>query len=346
MRLFLLTVLLTTLTVGYSQCMVTKWYNGKKAALSISFEGNDNSIYEFGANSLKKRGFISTYFVSTKTAKWEQISKVRKQGHFIGNHSHSNVNLTKLDSLGIENELQTSISLLKKKFPEDTILSFSYPFGVGLKPGKKYDSIRTIINSYHLCSTAPGLSGRYLSSNFEIPYHGYKNKDYDHFYHQLGSMVINDKISIDEFVIKVDKTIDNGNWLSLMCYSIGSVGREHVSEQLFSQVLDSIYSKKESLWVAPIEELVMYHKMRRNIQFEYLELDDYNVQVVLKDNLDNNVYDHELTVQVMKPIDMVAVKVLQSGKKCEFSQDWKILQFNARPDLGPVNITYKPVDVE
>jgi peptidoglycan/xylan/chitin deacetylase (PgdA/CDA1 family) len=326
--------------------MITKWYGGKKAAVSFNFEGNHDGLYDVGAPLLEDKNWRGTFFISTKTAKWDNVISVRKKGHEIGNHSHSNRNLLSLNVDQVDKELLTSTQQIHKYLPNYNILSFSYPFGVGLRPGREYDSIRTVVSKYHICATAPGTTGDYLTVNRYIPYHGYRNRDFHDYYFQLGTKVIKSNLNLQEFTAELDATIEAGDWLPMMYYSIGTSGREHVEKSMFQAMLDSTQTREEDLWVAPFGEVSMYHIMRRNARIEYLQLEGYNWVMYLEDDLDDETYNRPLTMQVVKPIDCNAVKVTQNGKKCEFYQDWAILQFNATPDKGPIHITYKEIKVD
>lgn len=329
-----------------SQYMITKWFDGKKAAISFNFEGNHKGLYEIGARLIEDKKWKSTFFISTKTANWENVISMRKAGHEIGNHSHSNQFLISLNTTKVNNELLTSTQLISKYLPNYKVLSFSYPLGVGIGPGIENDSVREIISKYHIAATSPGTSGDYLSMRNAIPYHGYRNQNFHNFYYQLGTMVVKSDLSLDDFSEEVDLVIDSGDWLSLMYYSIGTTGREYVEEHIFESMLDSIQVRENDLWVAPFGDVIMYHQMRRSAKIEYTQVKGNNWVMYLTDDLDNNVYDNPLTIQVMKPIDTNVIKITQDGKKIGFHQDWSILQFNAIPDKGPIYITYRAVKVD
>jgi hypothetical protein len=329
-----------------SQYMVTKWYNGKKAALSFTFEGNQKGLFDIGAPYLEGNKWRGTFFISTKTVNWDNVISLAKSGHEIGSHSHSNKNLISLNVDQVNKELLVSTQQIHKYLPNYNILSFSYPFATGIQPGVEFDSVRDVISKYHICATSPGTTGGYLTMNNFIPYHGYRNKDFNNFYFQLGTKVVQSRWTITDFTSEVDQVIDDGDWLSLMYYSIGIAGRENIKKETFQEMLDSVQVKEENLWVAPFGEVAMYHIMRRSARIEYLHIEEGNWVMYLEDDLDNEIYNKPLTIQVMKPIDSNAIKVTQNGRKCTFYQDWRTLQFNATPDNGPIHITYKAIKID
>lgn len=326
--------------------MVTKWFEGKTAALSFNFEGNDESLYNFGSSSLNERDWKATFFISTKTVNWDNVLSVFKAGHDIGNHSHSNRNLLSLTPNQVNQELLTSMSLLDQYLPKYKVLSFSYPFSNGIQPGSQFDSIRDLVSKYHICATSAGTTGGYLTMEKSIPYHGYRNKDFNNFYLQLGSAEVKSNWSLDKFNNEIEKTIESGNWLSLMYYSLSNIGREHVEQRVFRLMLNSVQDKEEDLWVAPLGEVAKYHMMRRRAKISYFRLEKNHWELRLTDDLDDDIYDHALTVQVMKPIDREVVKVVQGGKKIDFVENWNLLQFNLIPDIGSAYITYKSIKVD
>ena len=166
-----------------SQYMITKWLNGKKSALSFSFEGNQVGLYNTGASLLDEKKMKGTFFISTKSANWEKVISVHKSGHEIGNHSHSNRNLKSLNIDEVDKELLISTQIIHRYIPNYKVRSFSYPFCVGIEPGNKYDSVRGIVAKYHIGATSPGTTGGYLTMNSSIPYHGYRNKDFHNYYY-------------------------------------------------------------------------------------------------------------------------------------------------------------------
>ncbi len=346
MRVLFLLSFISIATLANSQYMVTKWLNGKKAALTFNFEGNQGGVYEIGAPLLEEKKWVGTFFISTKTANWKNVLFAFKSGHEIGNHSHSNRQLNSLSIDDVNKELLTSTQLIYKYIPNYKVRSFSYPFGQGIQPGIEFDSIRTLVSKYHIGATSIGTSGGYLTVGNAIPYHAYRNRDFHKYYYQLGTMVVKSNLSLQSFNQEINKTIESGNWLSLMYYSIGTSGREHVEEGMFQSMLDSIQIREEDLWVAPFGDVVMYHQMRRNARVEYLQIEGDNWVMYLEDDLDDLVYNTPLTLQVMKPIDKTAIKITQNGNKLDIYQDWRILQFNAVPDKGPIHITYKSIKID
>ena len=326
--------------------MVTRWFDGKKAAVSFSFEGNHEGLYNIAAPLLKEKKWRGTFFISTKTANWDRISSAHKSGHEIGNHSHSNRNLISLNLSEVNQELLTSTQLIHKNIPNCKVMSFSYPFGKGISPGLKLDSIRSVVSKYHIAATSPGTSGGYLTIQNSIPYRGYQNNDFHNYYYQLGTYVVKSSLSLEDYNKELDLVIDSGDWLSLMYYSIGATGREYIPEDKFQTMLSTVELQDEYLWVASFGEIAMYHQMRRNARIEYLQVEKGSWTMYLEDDLDDEIYNMPLTVQVMKPIDCDAIRITQNGEKIQFHQDWRTLQFNAVPDKGPIHINYKEVKVD
>jgi len=125
---------------GYHTVSVTQIYDfftGKGTLpdkpIAITFDDGYKDNYTNAFPTMKKYGFTGTIFViaenigSNNILTWDDLKALIKEGWQIGGHSMTHVDLTKLDSPKLTEEVKNSKLSLEKKL--EPIKSFCYPFG-------------------------------------------------------------------------------------------------------------------------------------------------------------------------------------------------------------------------
>lgn len=119
----------------------------KKKQIIITFDDGYKDVHKFALPILKKYDFKATCFLVSnligKKNYWdslrsdfvpknlmntEDINEWINNGMFIGSHSHNHDDLTKLNKLDLEKDLDYSKKTLEDKFG-NVINNFSYPYG-------------------------------------------------------------------------------------------------------------------------------------------------------------------------------------------------------------------------
>lgn len=119
----------------------------KKKQIIITFDDGYKDVHKFALPILKKYDFKATCFLVSnligKKNYWdslrsdfvpknlmntEDINEWINNGMFIGSHSHNHDDLTKLNKLDLEKDLDYSKKSLEDKFG-NAINNFSYPYG-------------------------------------------------------------------------------------------------------------------------------------------------------------------------------------------------------------------------
>lgn len=119
----------------------------KKKQIIITFDDGYKDVHKFALPILKKYDFKATCFLVSnligKKNYWdslrsdfvpknlmntEDINEWINNGMFIGSHSHNHDDLTKLNKLDLEKDLDYSKKILEDKFG-NAINNFSYPYG-------------------------------------------------------------------------------------------------------------------------------------------------------------------------------------------------------------------------
>ena len=94
----------------------------KKVGLTFD-DGPDPDYTEELLDGLKERNVKATFFLLGKQAEQypEMVKRIHEEGHLIGNHSYSHVNLATLSATDAENQIRKTNEVIFKitgKYPE------------------------------------------------------------------------------------------------------------------------------------------------------------------------------------------------------------------------------------
>ncbi|MDC0057878.1 polysaccharide deacetylase family protein [Pelagibacteraceae bacterium] len=104
--------------------------------IGISVDDADKSFYEIGWPKFKENKMPVTLFVNTSTIhknnknylNWDQIRELKKEGVFIGAHSHSHYHMSDLSIEEVRDEIETSNNIFLRELGEIPAL-FAFPYG-------------------------------------------------------------------------------------------------------------------------------------------------------------------------------------------------------------------------
>ena len=157
--------MLQTLAHRFSR-KAARYYRSKPFTLrnpapmvSVTFDDVPNSAYRNGAAILEEFGWRGTFYVASGTCGardefWDVISRdevsaLHRNGHEIGCHTFSHVDITPLDSATLENEVNRNRETLRALCDDIAITNFCFPFGKTslarkLQLQKRFDTCRGI----------------------------------------------------------------------------------------------------------------------------------------------------------------------------------------------------------
>jgi peptidoglycan/xylan/chitin deacetylase (PgdA/CDA1 family) len=123
----------------------------KKPVVSFTFDDAPVSAFLNGGNILSKFRFSGTFYVSLSLMSGpdpetrftvEHLKTAIAQGHEIGGHTYSHMDLSKTTSqIGIADIKKNQVEV-EELIPGTKLHNFSYPFGSQTRPLKKYASTR------------------------------------------------------------------------------------------------------------------------------------------------------------------------------------------------------------
>lgn len=121
----------------------------KKPVVSFTFDDAPVSAFLNGGSILSKFGFGGTFYVSLSLMSGpdpetrftvEHLKNAIVQGHEIGGHTYSHMDLSKTTSkIGIA-DMKKNRTEMERLIPGTQLHNFSYPFGSQTRPLKKYVS--------------------------------------------------------------------------------------------------------------------------------------------------------------------------------------------------------------
>ncbi len=155
------TVLFSTEIVG--QYNVLRWYQGKSAAVSITFDGDFDIQYKYALPTLKKSELKGTFFVSAQNINFKKLKKLLKYEHELGSRTYSAKDLSTINPEEIVQEIEKNKTEINQVFPDVAFDVLAYPLGMGAKVGSENDSIRAVISEYFISARGEGRAGGYLA---------------------------------------------------------------------------------------------------------------------------------------------------------------------------------------
>jgi peptidoglycan-N-acetylglucosamine deacetylase len=237
------------------------WPNGKKLALSLTFDDARTSQVDAGIPLLDRYGVKATFYLvpSTMRQRLEGWKKAVSGGHEIGNHSllHpctgnfpwsrkkalEDYTLDKME----EELLQTndSIRILLGVTPK----SFAFPCGqtfVGRGVNTK---------SYVPVVAKLFLTGRgWLDEGPNDP--GFCDLA------QLTGMEMDGK-NFDEILVLINNAKATGKWLVLAGHETGDSGQQTTRLQMLKQLIEYAQKPDNGIWIAPVGIIAEYIKQHR-----------------------------------------------------------------------------------
>ncbi|MHC4131095.1 MAG: polysaccharide deacetylase family protein [Planctomycetota bacterium] len=279
---------------------ICDWQGGAAGAASISIDDSFTSCRDI----LDEYGFKGTYFLhhtdKFSEADWDIWRSVYAEGHEIGGHT-TNHNCLVLDEETIRAELSSNKSdiITNLNIPEEEILSFAWPCGVGNPEMKK------IANEFYV--SARGYHFNKLEDKNPADFMNLKSLNTP-YYHVP-------ELDPPDYFQKADEAEELGLWVNYVfhnhCVDDGAIA----------------YLATKDLWVAPIGRVIKYIKQRQNSIVTNIVQTGSEIRFELESSLDPYMFNEELTIKVSMDPDDVK-KVLCNQNLVEFTRSSGYFIFN------------------
>ena len=146
----------------------------------------------------------------------------------------------------------------------------------------------------------------------------------------------------------VDSAINNGKWLMEMWHGVRDGADNNPNSQGYAPNkaeatahFEYIASRADSIWVANWNQGICYMMERLSAKVSMLSQTTTELKIELKDDLDNAVYNEELTVNIKLPEGWTDFVATQGDKTLTSSVYNGNMSINIVPDSGVVTITKK-----
>jgi peptidoglycan/xylan/chitin deacetylase (PgdA/CDA1 family) len=314
---------------------IAPWLNGKKAALSLTFDDAINGQFTVAVPMLNKYGFRSTFFIISNLVQpqlksWQPVTDAADSGHEIANHTLAHPHLHSLGADSIAYQFTACNQNIAEHIPLQTSFTLAYPYGDGGNNTDSEQVVRNIASQY--------FTGARATRNNKLPYNTYHFANSTDDYYKVNSDMIADSVSQSLFPAHLDETITAGGWYVPTYHGIEN-GWIIVKKEAFAQQLTEVNKRKNDLWIAPFGEVIKYIRERDCITLSIAFENRRKIVFALRDTLGNNqVYNQPLTIQLIA--NGYKVKNIKQGNNTlPFTKDENMITFNALPGKENIIIT-------
>ncbi|MBN1806690.1 MAG: polysaccharide deacetylase family protein [Sedimentisphaerales bacterium] len=241
-----------------------KWPQGKRGAISITFDDARLSQIDTGLPILDEYGVKATFYVSIDSMKkrLDGWKKAVANGHEIGNHSLTHPcsgNFPFAREKALENytlnkihyELTESNAIIERLLDVKPV-SFAYPCG------QKYVGRGLNAKSYIPVVAENFLTGRGWMDEWP------NDPAFCDMAQLMGVEL--DGQNFEQVKQWIDKTIENGGWLIFCGHEIGDGGRQTTLSPTLKALCQYANDPANGLWLDNVQTIANYIDKQRNIK--------------------------------------------------------------------------------
>lgn len=309
---------------------IAKWYDFQKSAVVLTFDDWSVGHPTRAVPELNQRNMKASFYINS----WafimdEGLIDAVNDGHEVGNHGATHVDISVLPLSGVQTEMMDYQATINSRLPAQKCLTISYPFGLGGGDSKNDVAIQKLLKTTHI--GARRVASRHLAYD-ELA------GEFDYF--RLPAYAIQTSTTVPEFQGWLDASKADDGLLILIYHGIGSDdnGWSPITQDMFRTTLDRINSERQQkrMWVATMLEALQYHRERRNAELILVSKNNQQWVMNLTDGLDNAMFFQPLTLSVTVDPGFEVNYVVQNGEELPFTRTGNKVVFNAVPDNGPI----------
>ena len=257
-RVFLLVFIILYGKLVFSQQTITtfRWPDGKRAAISITFDDARTSQVDSGTALLDKYGIKATFFVVPPTVedRLDGWKKVVANGHEIGNHTINHPctgNFSWSAKNALENysldDMRDELIECNKRIKELLGVEpkvFAYPCG------QKFVGRDTSTRSYVPLVAKMFMVGRgWRDEAMNNP--GFCDLA------QVSGIEMDGK-NFDEILPLIEEVRTTGQWLILAGHEMGDSGVQTTRLKMLKQLIEYVQDPANGIWIAPVGTIAKY----------------------------------------------------------------------------------------
>jgi len=307
---------------------IARWFDNKEAAVSLRFDDNLESHVRVVIPLLNMYGIKATFMVNPGKASFKRYQdfwnvKVPAMGHILGNHTMHHQGARNLQEAKFE--IGEAARIIRKLYPDRSPLMV-FASGGGEKWG--------------------GNEWKVADKEFKELVE--KNNLIDLYDGKFTSFGAHSDVSIKDFIIKLEDSLNQGNHQPFSFHQIGSPGFKNrfrsflggydwsLPENQFNEFIEYLDSRSNQLWIAPLVDVLKYERERDQARLTNYSMDKSTVMFNLEISKDPRIYDQLLTIILTNP-GWVNFNVTQDNRKIHFDIDeGNFLLINAQPHTSRI----------
>ncbi|MFP4491647.1 MAG: hypothetical protein ACLFNZ_09235, partial [Spirochaetaceae bacterium] len=206
-------------------------------------------------------------------------------------------------------------------------MTFSWPYW------RSTAELQEIAHSYYLGARSGGGELDYYPFRFD----GIPGRT-PHNLFRINSLRISEEFHPRDIKKHSEKVLEKGRWLVLDFHGVDNgeiparaLGWDPISLQSFKTALD--YIKERDFWIAPFGAVLRYIRERDSASVTLIDRTKNTLSFSVEDGLDNEVYFHPLSMDIVVPEDWNSVKVYRnSAYSSRIRVEEKRVRINIVPD--------------
>lgn len=312
LRIINMIVILTLFSPMYAQVSIAKFKDGRKGALSFTFDDGLEEHYSIVFPEMNKRSIKGSFAIVGRNVggsnkygpcvTWEQLREIGLSGHEITSHGWAHRTLTKLSFDEMEQEVMLNDSVI---FCKTGFRPLTYVY-----PGNRVnDTIVEYVSRNRVCTRTSQFS--------------------------LGS-----KRTPEWFAKKIKALIDNEEWGVSMTHGITYGYDAFGSVETFITMLDIACNESDKLWIATLAEVGAYTKERDNTQLE-IKNDGKVLCITPKMALSPELFQQPLTLIIDKRECRELISVHQNKEPLRIVETDSCYMLNFLPSAGKITCKLK-----
>ena len=310
---------------------VTRWYGGRGAAVSLTFDDGLYSQCRIGAPLVEAHGFKGSFYIMTDAGweewpnYWEDWAAVAAAGHEIGSHTITHAHLASLTEVELRYELRESRKTIELMIEQPPGMTIAYPYG------ETTPLVENIAEEYYIAGRVVWSPG----------YMNYYSEDSDEAvdFRAIGSFAF-DYPGLTTYEILasfVDDAEATHGWFIPHIHELESPQAEAV----LTEFLEDLQAR-QNVWVGTLGSVVRYMREREAVAISATESTSA-ITLQLAHELDPEIYTQLLTIRSIIPLSWSAVAVSQDGYVQMvdplLEDDEAVVYYDVSPNGGTVQLT-------
>lgn len=303
---------------------VGTWYGFKTAAVTYTFDDFTSNQIPVAMPIFDQYGFKMTFNVVTNWGpNWTQLLAASQNKHEVASHTVSHASLDGLSTAEQTTELANSQSIINTNITNASCVTIAYPNCV--------TGDVSLIQQYY-------IAGRICSNQIV-------SSSPSDFYN-ISSIICGESGSATNaagLTSYVTSAKSSGGWCVFLFHGIDNDGgySSFASTDLQTH-LSYMNTNYADYWIGTFGNVAKYIKERDNVSISETEISSDSIVVSITDNLDNSLYNADISIRRVIPATWEGAKVYVNGSEISATEvdvnGTTYIEFNTVPDAGTIAI--------